>query len=57
MQGIGDKVYVAAHNQIRAHAKAYRLYESEFVAAQNGQVGITLNIEWAEPEDPRVAIQ
>ena len=52
IQGIGDKVYVAAHNQIRAHAKAYRLYEREFAAAQNGQVGITLNIEWAEPEDP-----
>ena len=24
VQGIGDSVYVAAHNQIRAHAKAYR---------------------------------
>ena len=24
VRGIGDSVYVAAHNQIRAHAKAYR---------------------------------
>ena len=37
IQGIGDKVYVAAHNQIRAHAKAYRLYEREFATIQNGQ--------------------
>ena len=52
VQGIGDSVYVAAHNQIRAHAKAYRVYEKEFAALQNGQVGITLNIFWAEPADP-----
>ena len=50
--GVGDKAYIAAHNQIRAHAKAYRVYENEFAATQNGQVGITLNTEWAEPEDP-----
>ena len=52
IQGIGDKAYIAAHNQIRAHAKAYRLYENEFAQIQNGQCGITLNCEWAEPQDP-----
>ena len=53
IRGIGDSVYIAAHNQIRAHAKAYRVYEKEFAAIQNGQVGITLNIFWAEPVDPK----
>ena len=52
VQGIGDSVYIAAHNQIRAHARAYRVYKKEFAALQGGQVGITLNIFWAEPEDP-----
>lgn len=52
IQGIGDSLYIAAHNQIRAHAKAYRLYQNEFAATQNGQCGITLNTEWGEPEDP-----
>jgi len=50
--GIGDNTYICAHNKIRAHAKAYRVYQSEFAASQKGQVGITLNIEWGEPEDP-----
>jgi len=50
--GIGDKVYVAAHNQIRAHARAYRLYQSEFAASQGGKVGITLNTNWGEPQEP-----
>ncbi len=48
--GIGD--YIAAHNQIRAHARAYRLYHSEFAETQKGQVGITLNCDWFEPQDP-----
>ena len=30
--------YVAAHNQIRAHAKAYRLYHAEFAESQKGKV-------------------
>ena len=50
--GIGDNTYICAHNKIRAHAKAYRVYEAEFAASQGGRVGITLNIEWGEPEDP-----
>ena len=40
-------------NQIRAHAKAYRLYQRQFAATQNGKVGITLNIDWAEPVNPK----
>ena len=67
--GVGD--YLSAHNQIRAHARAYRLdscyivyililcainhnyrlYHKEFAETQEGQVGITLNTDWFEPED------
>jgi len=43
--------YVTAHNQIRAHAKAYRIYKREFAESQKGQVGITLNVNWFEPLD------
>jgi len=50
--GIGDLTYIAAHNQIRAHARAYRLYQSEFATAQGGRVGITLNTNWGEPLEP-----
>ena len=53
VKSIGESVYIAAHNQIRAHAKAYRLYQREFAPAQNGKVGITLNIDWAEPVNPK----
>ena len=36
--GMGDKVYIVAHNLIRAHAKAYRVYDNEFRATQGGKV-------------------
>ena len=35
-----------------AHARAYRRYQTDYLATQGGQVGITLNIHWAEPDDP-----
>ena len=49
--GIGTTSYISAHNQILAHARAYRLYQQKYLS-QGGKVGITLNIHWAEPEDP-----
>ena len=36
IDGIGTSTYVAAHNQIIAHARAYRLYQNEFAAQQQG---------------------
>ena len=51
LTGIGDLVYQAAHNQIRAHAKAYRVYETEFKPTQTGMCGITLNIHWKVAEN------
>ena len=75
ISGIGTSTYIVAHNQIRAHAYAYRVYNEEFRPTQNGtcdriiehvhmiksellkmiyegEVGITLNTKWAEPENP-----
>jgi len=52
LKGPGTLVYEAAHNQIRAHAKAYRAYHQDFAEAQGGKIGITLNINWMEPQDP-----
>lgn len=39
--GIGE--YLCVHNILKAHATAYRLYESLFKQRFNGQVGIVLN--------------
>jgi len=52
MKGKGDLVYIAAHNQIRAHGRAYKLYKEKFADKQKGRVGITLNTDWAEPLEP-----
>lgn len=37
--GVAD--YLAAHNLIRAHAKAYHIYDSEFRAKQSGIYHVT----------------
>jgi lactase-phlorizin hydrolase len=36
MHGIGTYVYQAAHNVLRAHAKAYRIYQSRYQNQQGG---------------------
>lgn len=43
--GIGE--YLCVHNILKAHATAYRLYESSFKQRFNGQVGIALNSAFA----------
>jgi beta-glucosidase/6-phospho-beta-glucosidase/beta-galactosidase len=45
------KPYVCAHNVVKAHALAYRLYDEMFRQEQNGKIGITLNCDWPEPKD------
>ncbi|VDI50812.1 lactase-phlorizin hydrolase, partial [Mytilus galloprovincialis] len=49
--GKGTNTYIAAHNIILSHSKTYRLYKKDF-SHQNGEVGITLNVGWAEPRNP-----
>ncbi|KAJ8943035.1 hypothetical protein NQ318_022579, partial [Aromia moschata] len=45
--GIGE--YLCAHNVIKSHAKAWRIYDEEFRSTQNGIVGITIDTPWFEP--------
>uniref|UniRef100_H2YTH5 beta-glucosidase n=1 Tax=Ciona savignyi TaxID=51511 RepID=H2YTH5_CIOSA len=47
----GEAPYQAAHNIIKAHAKAYRTYE-KFYKGKQGRIGMTMSTEWAEPKDP-----
>lgn len=46
-----EKPYVCGHHVVLAHALAYRIYEKEFKPTQKGQLGITLNTNWAAAKD------
>lgn len=37
LEGKGDRIYQAGHNLIKAHAKAYHIYQKEFKEYQKGQ--------------------
>ena len=41
------------HNLILAHAYVTKLYREEFKPTQGGQIGITLNGDWAMPYDDK----
>lgn len=41
----------AGHSVILSHAHAVQVYRNEFKARQGGQIGITLNGDWALPYD------
>jgi beta-glucosidase len=41
--------YLAAHNMLNAHAAVVQLYRDEYQQSQRGVIGITLNLDWAEP--------
>ncbi|KAG1896511.1 glycoside hydrolase family 1 protein [Suillus fuscotomentosus] len=43
--------WIVGHSVILSHAHAVRLYREEFKAVQGGQIGITLNGDWAMPYD------
>ena len=45
--GPGTNTYLVGHHLILAHAAVYRMYQAEFKDAQQGKVGITLNIGWS----------
>lgn len=48
---LGTAEYICAHHTIIAHARVYHLYKEKY-SHQNGRVGITLNADYAFPEDP-----
>ncbi|XP_048251853.1 lactase-phlorizin hydrolase-like [Haliotis rufescens] len=52
-RNLGDEPYLGGHNVLLAHAEAYHLFGNKY-RAQNPevQVGISFNIDWAEPKDP-----
>ncbi|TFL07688.1 glycoside hydrolase family 1 protein [Pterulicium gracile] len=43
--------YIVAHSVILAHAYAVKLYRDQFKSQQHGEIGITLNGDWAMPYD------
>ncbi|XP_053314306.1 cytosolic beta-glucosidase-like [Spea bombifrons] len=48
--GLG--AYRAAHNMLKAHAKAWHTYKNDFKNKQKGFVSIAIDSDWAEPYDP-----
>ncbi|XP_044159167.1 lactase-phlorizin hydrolase-like [Bufo gargarizans] len=48
----GNASFKVSHNIVKAHAKAWHVYNDKYRASQQGQVGISLNSDWAEPKDP-----
>uniref|UniRef100_A0A8B9L8P7 Cytosolic beta-glucosidase n=1 Tax=Astyanax mexicanus TaxID=7994 RepID=A0A8B9L8P7_ASTMX len=47
----GTGAYRAAHHIIKAHAKVWHTYDSQWRNKQNGMVGISLSGDWGEPVD------
>lgn len=45
----GDGIYQCSYVLLKAHARAYRLYQEEFKSKYNGQIGISLVTNWYEP--------
>jgi len=41
--------YICAHNVLLSHAEAVNTYKRTYQKDQKGVIGITLNIDWAEP--------
>ncbi|KAJ3596731.1 hypothetical protein NHX12_003135 [Muraenolepis orangiensis] len=47
----GTGAYRTAHNIIKAHAKVWHTYDTQWRGKQNGMVGISLSGDWGEPVD------
>ena len=50
-----DNLSSSAHSIIYAHALAVKAYREDFKPTQKGQIGITLNGDWAMPYDDNQA--
>ena len=44
--------WIVGHSILNAHAQAVHIYRTEFKPTNGGQIGITLNGDWADPFDP-----
>ncbi|GCB24274.1 beta-glucosidase 1B [Aspergillus awamori] len=44
--------WIVGHNILVAHGAAVKIYREEFKSRDGGEIGITLNGDWAEPWDP-----
>ncbi|KAI0527839.1 family 1 glycosyl hydrolase [Xylaria bambusicola] len=52
---VGDssrEPWTVGHNILVAHGRAVKVYRKEFKPTDKGQIGITLNGDWAYPWDP-----
>ncbi|KAF2454598.1 beta-glucosidase [Lineolata rhizophorae] len=52
---VGDssrEPWIVGHTLLLCHGTAVKIYREEFKAKDGGQIGITLNGDWAEPWDP-----
>ncbi|XP_077303899.1 lactase/phlorizin hydrolase-like isoform X2 [Lithobates pipiens] len=46
----GNASFKVTHNIVKAHARAWHIYNDNYRGQQHGLVGISLNSDWAEPE-------
>ncbi|CAH2225089.1 klotho [Pelobates cultripes] len=49
---VRNLTFTAGHNLLKAHAKAWHLYDKEFRSSQKGKVSIALHANWVEPACP-----
>ncbi|KAF7160470.1 hypothetical protein CNMCM5623_006069 [Aspergillus felis] len=52
---VGDgsrEPWIVGHNILVAHGAAVKIYREDFKPRDGGEIGITLNGDWAEPWDP-----
>ncbi|KDR12524.1 Lactase-phlorizin hydrolase [Zootermopsis nevadensis] len=49
LPGVGS--YLAGHTMLKAHARAYHLYNNKYREHQKGQISISLETFWYEPLD------
>ncbi|KAJ8924532.1 hypothetical protein NQ315_007330 [Exocentrus adspersus] len=48
--GVGE--YLCTHNFLKAHARAWHIYDEEFRSKQNGSISLVIDTPWYEPETP-----
>lgn len=52
----GYSAYQVTHTILKAHARAYHIYDQKYRASQKGVISLSMSIDWVElevPNDPR----